>query len=34
MLERLRPDQRTFVLRSRSEIPALEAALTRAKEAA
>jgi adenylate kinase family enzyme len=34
MLERLRSDQRAFVLRSRSEIPALEAALTQVKEAA
>ncbi|WP_445500784.1 topology modulation protein [Microvirga sp. G4-2] len=34
MIERLRPDQRVFVLRSHSEIPALEAALTLAKEAA
>lgn len=34
MLERLRPDQKAFVLRSHSEIPALEAALTRLKEAA
>ncbi|MBQ0821837.1 hypothetical protein HPT29_013025 [Microvirga terrae] len=34
MLERLRPDQRVYVLRSRSEIPALEAALATVKEAA
>lgn len=34
MIERLRPDQQGFVLRSHSEIPALEAALTRMKEAA
>ncbi|PVE23522.1 AAA family ATPase [Microvirga sp. KLBC 81] len=34
MLERLRSDQRAFVLRSHSEVPALEAALTPAKEAA
>jgi len=34
MLERLRPDQRAFVLRSHSEIPDLEAALTLRKEAA
>jgi adenylate kinase family enzyme len=34
MLERLRPDQHVFVLRSRSDIPALEAALTTLKEAA
>lgn len=34
MLERLRPDQRAFVLRSRSDIPALEAALATVKEAA
>lgn len=34
MLERLRPDQRAFVLRSRSEFAALAAALTPAKEAA
>lgn len=34
MLERLRPDQRVFVLRSRSDIPALEAALTHLEEAA
>jgi len=31
MLERLRPDQRVFVLRSRSEIPALGSDLTLAK---
>jgi adenylate kinase family enzyme len=34
MLERLRPDQRVYVLRSRSDIPALEAALANVKEAA
>ncbi len=34
MLERLRPDQRVFVLRSRSEIPNLYAHFTLAKEAA
>jgi adenylate kinase family enzyme len=34
MLERLRPDQRVYVLRSRSDIPALEAELTSNKEAA
>jgi adenylate kinase family enzyme len=34
MLERLRPDQRVYVLRSRSEIPALEAALSALREAA
>ncbi|QRM27423.1 adenylate kinase [Microvirga sp. VF16] len=34
MLERLRPDQRVYVLHSRSDIPALEAALTTRKEAA
>jgi adenylate kinase family enzyme len=34
MLGRLRPDQRAFVLRSRPDILALEAALTQAKEAA
>lgn len=34
MLERLRPDQRAFVIHSRSDIPALEASLIRAKEAA
>jgi adenylate kinase family enzyme len=34
MLERLRPDQRVYVLRSRSDIPALEAALSTLKEAA
>jgi len=34
MIERLRPDQQAFVLRARSEIPALESALTRMKEAA
>ncbi len=34
MLERLRVDQRVFVLRSRSNIPALEAALSTVKEAA
>lgn len=34
MLERLRPDQRVFVLSSRSDIPGLEAALTPVKEAA
>lgn len=34
MLERLRPDQSVYVLRSRSDIPALEAALATVKEAA
>ena len=34
MLERLRPDQRVYVLRSRSEIPALTAELSTLKEAA
>ena len=34
MLERLRADQRVYVLRSRSDIPALEAALATVKEAA
>jgi len=34
MLELLRPDQRVFVLRSRSDIPALEAELATLKEAA
>jgi hypothetical protein len=34
MLERLRSDQRVYVLRSRSDIPALEAELTSNKEAA
>ncbi|MCG7393859.1 AAA family ATPase [Microvirga sp. ACRRW] len=34
MIERLRPSQRAFVLRSRSEIPGLMAALTPVKEAA
>ncbi|WP_262296941.1 hypothetical protein [Microvirga sesbaniae] len=34
MLERLRPDQQVYVLRSRSEIPALEATLATVKEAA
>lgn len=34
MMERLRPDQKGFVLRSRSEIPALEAALAGTMEAA
>lgn len=34
MIERLRPDQQAFVLRAHSEIPALETALTRMKEAA
>ena len=34
MLERLRPDQRVFILRSRSDIPALEAALSILEEAA
>ena len=34
MLERLRSDQRVFVLRSHSDIPALEASLTLVKEAA
>jgi adenylate kinase family enzyme len=34
MLERLRPDQRVYVLRSRSDIPALEAELTTFREAA
>jgi adenylate kinase family enzyme len=34
MLERLRPDQRVYVLRSRSDIPALEAALATFREAA
>jgi adenylate kinase family enzyme len=34
MLERLRPDQRVYVLRSRSDIPALEATLSTLKEAA
>ncbi|MBM6581480.1 hypothetical protein ILT44_14885 [Microvirga sp. BT689] len=34
MLERLRPDQRVYVLRSRSEIPALTAELSTFKEAA
>jgi adenylate kinase family enzyme len=34
MLERLRPDQRVYVLRSRSDIPALEAELASNKEAA
>ena len=34
MLERLRPDQRVYVLRSRSEISGLEASLIPAKEAA
>jgi adenylate kinase family enzyme len=34
MLQRLRPDQRVYVLRSRSEIPALEAELSTLKEAA
>lgn len=34
MLERLGPDQRVYVLRSRSDIPALEAALANVKEAA
>lgn len=34
MLERLRPDQRVYVLRSRSDIPALEAVLATLKEAA
>jgi adenylate kinase family enzyme len=33
MIDRLRADQRAFVLRSHSEIPALEAALTHLKEA-
>lgn len=34
MLERLRPDQRVFVLRSRYDIPALEVELITLKEAA
>jgi adenylate kinase family enzyme len=34
MLERLRPDQGVYVLRSRSDIPAVEAALSTLKEAA
>lgn len=34
MLQRLRPDQQVFVLRSRSDIPALEVELTPLKEAA
>ncbi len=34
MLERLPPDQRVYVLRSRSEIPALEAELATFREAA
>ena len=34
MLQRLRPDQRVYVLRSHSDIPALEAALSTLKEAA
>ena len=34
LLERLRPDQRVYVLKSRSEIPALEAALTTLRKAA
>ena len=34
MLERLRPDQRVYVLRSRSDIPALEAELSTLREAA
>jgi adenylate kinase family enzyme len=34
MLERLRPDQRVYVLRSRSEISALEAELATVREAA
>jgi adenylate kinase family enzyme len=34
MLERLRPDQRAYVVRSRSQIPALEAALLMGREAA
>jgi len=34
MLQRLRPDQRVYVLRSRSEIAALEAELSTLKEAA
>jgi len=34
MLQRRRPDQRVYVLRSRSDIPALEAALSTLKEAA
>ncbi len=34
MLERLRPDQRVYVLRSRSELPALEAELATVREAA
>jgi adenylate kinase family enzyme len=34
MLERLRPDQRVYVLRSRSEIPALEAELSTYRKAA
>jgi adenylate kinase family enzyme len=34
MLERLRPDQRAFVLRSHADIPALEATLVQVKEAA
>lgn len=34
MLERLRPDQRVYILRSRSDIPALEAELSTFREAA
>ena len=34
MLQRLRPDQRVYVLRSRSEIAALEAELSTLREAA
>jgi adenylate kinase family enzyme len=34
MLERLRPDQRSYVIRSRAQIPALEAQLSTAREAA
>jgi adenylate kinase family enzyme len=34
MLERLRPDQRVYTLRSRSDIPALEAELATFREAA
>ena len=34
MLQRLRPDQRVYVLRSHSDIPALEAALATFREAA
>ncbi len=34
MLEGLRPDQRAYVVRSRSQIPALEAAFLTGREAA